>query len=78
MKARVTGSGGLIGSECARTSLRGARQFFGPAGTTAARRLVSEGAPGYTHRSIDVRTRQTVRDFFAYVCPDFIIRTAVA
>src|SRR3954469_1843939 len=87
-KVMVTGSGGLIGSECAR-KLAGEgwnvvgvdndmrQQFFGPAGTPRAvvRDLVTS-VPGYRHLDLDIRDRQGVRDLFAAECPDFIIHTA--
>ena len=87
-KALVTGSGGLIGSECARNlcaegwSVVGVDNdmrswFFGAAGTTA---LVVEDLiasnPQYSHRSIDIRDRQAVRDLVQAERPDFIIHTA--
>ena len=68
-KVMVTGSGGLIGSECARllagegwtvvgvdNDMR--QQFFGPAGTTRAvvRDLVDH-VPGYRHFDLDIRDR---------------------
>jgi CDP-paratose 2-epimerase len=87
MKARITGSGGLIGSECARhlcaagwevagvdNDMR--REFFGAAGTTAPVVSFLKALRGYTRHSIDIRDRQTIRDFFASVRPDFIIHTA--
>jgi CDP-paratose 2-epimerase len=88
MKALVTGSGGLIGSECVRhlgahgwevigTDNDMRRQFFGDAGTTAP--VVSsliESVPGYRHFTIDIRNRQAIRDFFEAERPDFIIHTA--
>ncbi|MEO8369736.1 MAG: NAD-dependent epimerase/dehydratase family protein [Candidatus Solibacter sp.] len=87
-KVMVTGSGGLIGSECARklasegwnvvgvdNDMR--QQFFGPAGTTRAvvRDLVTS-VPGYRHFDLDIRDRQGVRDLLAGERPDFIIHTA--
>ena len=87
-KVMVTGSGGLIGSECARLLAREGwnvvgvdndmrQQFFGPAGTTRAvvRDLV-ESVPGYRHFDLDIRDRQGVRDLLAGERPDFIIHTA--
>jgi len=88
MKALITGSGGLIGSECARV-LCGERwdvigidndmraQFFGPEGTTRA--VVEElvrTLPTYRHYDIDIRDRQKVRELFRQEHPDFIIHTA--
>ena len=88
MKAIVTGSGGLIGSECVRLlcaegwSVTGVdndmrRQFFGSAGTT--RPVVEQllrTLPAYRHTDLDIRDRQGVRDLFEAERPDFIIHTA--
>jgi CDP-paratose 2-epimerase len=87
-KVMVTGSGGLIGSECARLLAREGwnvvgvdndmrQQFFGPAGTTRAvvRDLV-DSVPGYRHFDLDIRDRQGVRDLFSAERPDFVIHTA--
>src|SRR5262245_6175068 len=88
MKALITGSGGLIGSECARVLCREGwdvvgldndmrAQFFGPEGTT--RPVVEELSallPRYRHCSLDIRDRQAVRDVFRREHPDFIIHTA--
>jgi CDP-paratose 2-epimerase len=87
-KAMVTGSGGLIGSECVRllssdgwqvigldNDMR--RQFFGPLGTTepVVEELKNQFS-GYHHYNVDIRDRQTVRDVFEREKPDFIIHTA--
>src|SRR5215471_15170838 len=88
MKALVTGSGGLIGSECVRLlSAEGwdvvgvdndmRQQFFGAAGTT--RPVVDElvrTLRGYRHIDLDIRNRQGVRDLFESERPNFIIHTA--
>jgi len=87
-KVLITGSGGLIGSDCARTlakegwSVVGVdndmrQQFFGSAGTTrpVVRNLL-ETVPGYRHLDLDIRNRQGVRDLFETERPDFIIHTA--
>src|SRR5579863_10367483 len=88
MKALVTGSGGLIGSECVRQlSAAGwdvigidndmRRQFFGEQGTTRA--VVQElqaKLPRYRHMAVDIRDRQALRDLFETEQPDFIIHTA--
>jgi CDP-paratose 2-epimerase len=88
MKALVTGSGGLIGSECVRLLAREGwnvvgidnnmrRQFFGEAGSTLA--VVEELAstlPNYRHLSVDIRDRQRIRELFQQERPDFVIHTA--
>jgi CDP-paratose 2-epimerase len=88
MKALVTGSGGLIGSECVRQlSAEGwevvgidndmRRQFFGEQGTTHP--VVQElrrTLPRYRHLAIDIRDRQAVRQVFDAERPEFIIHTA--
>ena len=88
MKAIVTGSGGLIGSECVRLLCeRGwevvgienntRRVLFGDAGSTepvveALRSKLSK----YRHTVLDIRDRQGVRGVFERERPDFIIHTA--
>ncbi len=88
MKVLITGSGGLIGSACARllahwgwdvagidNNLR--QEFFGPGGSTRA--VVSdlvERIKTYRHSDIDIRDRNAVRDLIRTERPDFIIHTA--
>ena len=88
MKAIITGSGGLIGSECVRllceegwrvigvdNDMR--RQFFGPGGTT--RPVVADlinTLTDYRHLDLDIRDRKAIRDLFERERPDFIIHTA--
>jgi CDP-paratose 2-epimerase len=88
MKALITGSGGLIGSECVRQlSAEGwnvvgidndmRRQFFGEQGTTHP--IVEElrrTLPRYRHLPIDIRDRQAVRLVFEEERPQFVIHTA--
>jgi CDP-paratose 2-epimerase len=88
MKALITGSGGLIGSECVR--LLGERGwetvgvdndmrqfFFGAAGSTNETTAhLKETVPGFRHKPLDIRDRQAVRDLFQAERPDFIIHTA--
>ena len=87
-KALVTGSGGLIGSECVKllssvgcqvigldNDLR--QWFFGPRGTTKP--VVEElrsTISGYQHFEIDIRDREAVRDLMKLKRPDFIIHAA--
>jgi CDP-paratose 2-epimerase len=87
-KAIITGSGGLIGSECARVlhaegwdvvgldnDMR--RQFFGEQGTTLpVVQELRETLPRYRHLDLDIRDRQGVRDLLQAERPDFIIHTA--
>jgi len=87
MKAVVTGSGGLIGSECVRLLCREGwnvvgldndmrSRFFGPQGSTAAVVNDLQMLPGYRHVPVDIRDRQAVRDVFERERPQFIIHTA--
>jgi len=88
MKALVTGSGGLIGSETVRllceqgwtvigvdNDLR--QEFFGAAGSTAS--VIAGFCASfsrYDHYSLDIRDRDAVRDLFKRHRPDFVIHTA--
>ena len=88
MRAVVTGSGGLVGSECVRllsehgwdvagidNDMR--RQFFGPQGTTAP--IVDdlkESFPKYRHLPLDIRDRQGIRELFQQERPDFVVHAA--
>ena len=88
MKALITGSGGLIGSECARVlceqgwDVVGAdndmrAEFFGPQGTT--RPVVADLVAthrNYRHEPLDIRDRAGVRDLVQATRPDFIIHAA--
>src|ERR1700684_1988636 len=87
-KALVTGSGGLIGSACARllhddgwdvvgvdNDMR--RHFFGEPGTTLpVVNELRETLPRYRHLDHDVRDRELVRNLLKAERPDFIIHTA--
>jgi CDP-paratose 2-epimerase len=88
MKALVTGSGGLIGSECVRLLCEQAwdvvgvdndmrSRFFGAAGTT--RPVVEDLCrlfPAYRHVNLDICARQAIRDLLETERPNFIIHTA--
>src|SRR5579862_3720115 len=87
-KALVTGSGGLIGSECVRllssegwnvigldNNMR--EQFFGPQGTTEPEvEDLQDSIKSYRHLRIDITDMQAIRDLFESERPDFIIHTA--
>jgi CDP-paratose 2-epimerase len=87
-KALVTGSGGLIGSECVRllgelgwevigldNNMR--EVFFGKGGSTLANtEALKREVPRFRHCPLDIRDRQTVRELFECERPDFIIHTA--
>ena len=88
MKAIITGSGGLIGSECVRLlSEQGwevvgvdndmRRRFFGAEGSTkATTEALRQQYPLYRHHSIDVADRSAVRDLVKQERPNFIVHTA--
>jgi len=88
MKALVTGSGGLIGSECVRLLCENGwtvigidndmrREFFGPEGsTTGVVQSLMNKHRLYSHRNIDIRDRNAVRDVMSEERPDFIVHTA--
>jgi CDP-paratose 2-epimerase len=86
--AVVTGSAGLVGSECVRLlcgsgwkvvglDSNARREFFGEEASTEpeADRLISEH-PSYQHLQLDIRNRQAVRDVIEASRPSFIIHTA--
>lgn len=89
MKALVTGSTGLIGSQCVKhlcdrgwevtgvdNDLRA--WFFGEGGTTkpVLAELQSAYPSNYRHQNLDIRDRQGVRDLIRDLRPDFIIHAA--
>src|SRR5437764_3356473 len=88
MKAIVTGSGGLIGSQCARmlagqgwdvlgidNDLR--QFFFGASGSTAGNvHSLVEELPKYRHVNLDIRDREAIRTLFREQRPDFVIHAA--
>ena len=88
MRAWVTGSGGLIGSQCARvlceqgwdvTGIDNDMRawFFGPGGST---KLVvedlCESYPSYRHQLLDIRDRNGILDLMRAERPQFIIHAA--
>jgi CDP-paratose 2-epimerase len=88
MKALVTGSGGLIGSECVRllaeegwtvvgvdNDMRS--QFFGAqASTLPVVENLRRSLPSYRHLTLDIRDREAVRGLLREERPQFIIHTA--
>jgi CDP-paratose 2-epimerase len=88
MKALITGSGGLIGSACARFLNEGGwevvgvdnnmrQQFFGPQGSIAPTvKLLQASYAGYRHRGLDIRDREAIRELIKQERPDFIIHAA--
>jgi CDP-paratose 2-epimerase len=88
MKALVTGSGGLIGSQCARVltaegwdvigvdnNLRA--WFFGPGSTTRpVVHTLTRELRGYRHVDLDIRDRQGIRDLFEAERPELIVHAA--
>jgi len=86
--ALVTGSGGLIGSECVRAlcsegwTVTGIDNdmrawFFGPSGTTQpVVAALRRDYPAYHHVALDIRDRQAVRDLIGELRPAWIIHTA--
>jgi CDP-paratose 2-epimerase len=88
MKALVTGSGGLIGSECVRllgeegwevvgidNNMR--QNFFGEGGsTTGNTEALKSSIERFRHYSIDIRSREEVRDLIKEQRPQFIIHAA--
>lgn len=88
MKALITGSGGLIGSECVRVLSEESweivgvdndmrRQFFGDQGSTRPVMMtLLNTIPGYRHFDLDIRDRASVRELLRRERPDFIIHTA--
>lgn len=88
LKVIITGSGGLIGSECARVlheegwsvvgidnDMRG--RFFGAEGSTrGVIESLRADLRGYRHLALDIRDRQAIRDLFEVERPDFIIHAA--
>jgi CDP-paratose 2-epimerase len=88
LKALVTGSGGLIGSTCARMLLEQGwkvtgldnnmrSKFLGPAASTDGTVEDLRRLPGYTHEAIDIRNRDALTGLFYKARGfDFIIHAA--
>ena len=88
MKALITGSGGLIGSACARLLCEAGwdvvgidnnmrRFFFGEHGSIepTVKRLQAS-LPAYRHIRLDIREREAIRDLIKRERPHFIIHAA--
>jgi CDP-paratose 2-epimerase len=88
MKALITGSGGLIGSQCVVTLAEAGWDvigidnnmrawFFGSQGSTSptVQHLISH-YPRYRHMELDIRDRAGVRELFQTERPEFVIHTA--
>jgi CDP-paratose 2-epimerase len=87
-RALITGSGGLIGSECVKILAASGwevtgidndmrSEFFGPAAST--RPVLDEirrTIPSYHHRDLDIRDRMGIRDLMRELRPQLIIHTA--
>ena len=88
MKALITGSGGLIGSACARTfgacgwEVTGIdndtrAQLFGPAASTrAVVESLTREVRGYQHHALDIRDRAAMRDLMRATRPALIVHAA--
>lgn len=88
VKAIVTGSGGLIGSECVRVLAEEGWEVLGIDNDMRSRFFSAQGStrpvveellettPCYRHCDLDIRDRQAIRDLFQSERPDFIIHTA--
>lgn len=88
MKALVTGSGGLVGSACARllneagwevvgidNDMR--QEFFGPQGSVAPTvKFLQHSFVEYRHCAMDIRDREAIRALVRRERPDFIIHAA--
>ncbi|MGF1573865.1 MAG: NAD-dependent epimerase/dehydratase family protein [Sumerlaeia bacterium] len=84
----ITGSAGLIGSECAihfsqlgwhvhgiDNNMR--RNFFGPEGdTTWNLQRITRLAPTYQHHELDIRNRTKIQEFVKSVAPEVLIHCA--
>jgi CDP-paratose 2-epimerase len=86
-RALVTGSAGLVGSECVRLLLQRGwdvtgvdndmrRSFFGDEGSTLQEVARLATLPGYHHRWLDIRDRQGIRELVQELRPAFVIHTA--
>ena len=88
MKALITGSGGLIGSACARVLCESGwevvgvdnnmrQQFFGEqASVVPTVKFLQEAFVGYRHCVLDVRDRDSIRTLVRQEHPDFIVHAA--
>ena len=83
----VTGSAGLVGSECVRVLVQegwevygvdsdARREFLGDKASTEPLVEHLRSYSGYHHHGLDIRNRQGVRELLRDIRPDFIIHTA--
>jgi CDP-paratose 2-epimerase len=87
-RALISGSGGLIGSECVKILAASGwevvgidndmrSEFFGPAASTRpVLEEIRRTIPSYSHRELDIRNRAGVRDLMRELRPQLIIHTA--
>jgi CDP-paratose 2-epimerase len=88
VKALITGSGGLIGSACARLLTEAGwevvgvdnnmrQEFFGPQASIAPNvKFLQDSFVEYRHCALDVRDREAIRNLVRQELPDFIIHAA--
>lgn len=88
MKALITGSGGLVGSACARMLSQNGwtvvgvdnnmrAEFFGPSGSTLSNiNALIDQLPSYRHVQTDIRNREAIQTLMKEERPNFIIHTA--
>jgi len=88
MKVLVTGSCGLIGSECVKYYDRRAKlvvgidnnmraKFFGPDGdTTWMRKRLEAECPKYEHQAVDIRDRERIAKLIEQLKPSLIVHCA--
>lgn len=86
-KALITGSNGLIGSECVKFFAEKGYEihgldndmrsyFFGKEGSTRWKQKENEKIPSYTHHNIDIRNEKDIEELFKNTQFDVILHTA--
>lgn len=87
LKALITGSNGLIGSECVKFFAKKGYEihgldndmrsyFFGKEGSTRWKQKENEKIPSYTHHNIDIRNEKDIEELFKNIQFDVILHTA--